>query len=116
MKKSIEWDEKNSGVTKGSPNVFEDLGFKDAPELLAKAELTRQICKAIDARQLSHRAAAALLGFVHPDVTALMNGRTTAFSIDRLMKLLMRLDKDVEIVVKARPRSRKESRLSVKAA
>lgn len=103
-------------VTSGSTNVFEDLGFKDAPELLAKAELTRQICNALRIRQLTHRAAGEVLGIAHPDVTALMNGRTTSFSIDRLMKLLMRLDNDVEIVVKARPRSRKDSRLSVKAA
>ena len=91
------------------------MGFADAPELLAKAELTRQICDALRARKLTHRAAAAILGIAHPDVTALMNGRTTSFSIDRLMKLLMRLDNDVEIVVRPRPQGRKESRLSVTA-
>ena len=37
-------------------------------------------------------------------------------SLDRLMKLLMRLDNDVEIVVKPRPKGRKESRLFVRAA
>lgn len=113
MRKAKEAD---TPVTESSGNVFADLGLKDAPELLAKAELTRQIYNAVHARKLTHRRAAELLGIAHPDVTALMNGRTTGFSIDRLMKLLMRLDNDVEIVVKPRPKNRKQSRLLVKAA
>jgi len=116
MKTSDATEATDIKVTKGGKNVFADLGFKDAPELLAKAELTRQICNAIRERKLTHRRAAEVLGLAHPDVTALMNGRTTSFSIDRLMKLLMRLDNDVEIVVKPRPRGRKESRLLVRAA
>ena len=89
-------------VTKGGKNVFADLGFKDAPELLAKAELTRQIYNAIRERKLTHRRAADVLDLAHPDVTALMNGRTIDFSIERLMNLLMRLDNDVEIVAEFR--------------
>src|ERR1700680_2133191 len=103
-------------ITRGGKNVFEDLALKDSPEFLVKAELSRQICNAIRQRKLTHRAAGSLLHLAHPDVTALMNGRTTGFSIDRLMRLLMRLDNDVEIVVKPRPRGRKLSRLSVKGA
>jgi predicted XRE-type DNA-binding protein len=116
MKSRNVTDVADATATKGGANIFADLGFKDAPELLAKAELTRQICSTLRARKLTHRQAAGVLGIAHPDVTALMNGRTTSFSIDRLMKLLMRLDNDVEIVVRPRPRTRKESRLSVKAA
>ena len=50
-----------------------------------------------------------------PDVSALLNGRHTGFSLTRLMTLLNRLDRDVEIVVRRRPRSRARSRLIVHA-
>jgi predicted XRE-type DNA-binding protein len=103
-------------ITKGSFNVFEDLGFEDAPELLAKAQLTYQIHTLIKKRRLTHRQAAAILKLARPDVTALMNGRFTPFSIERLMRLLMRLNHDVEILVKPLPRNRRQGRLSVKAA
>lgn len=103
-------------VTEGSGNVFEDLGFEDAEELQAKAELTRQIYNILKRRKLSQRAAAKLLGLAQPDVSALVNGRFTGFSLERLITLLNRLDRDVEIVVKSRPRSRGRSRLHVSAA
>ena len=103
-------------VTEGSGNVFEDLGFEDAEELQAKAELTRQIYNILKRRKLSQRAAAKLLGLAQPDVSALVNGRFTGFSLERLIALLNRLDRDVEIVVKSRPRSRRRSRLHVSAA
>lgn len=103
-------------ITEGSGNVFEDLGFEDAEELQAKAELTRQIYNILKRRKLTQRAAARLLGLAQPDVSALMNGRFTGFSLERLMTLLNRLDRDVEIVVKRKPRSRVRSRLQVSAA
>jgi predicted XRE-type DNA-binding protein len=102
-------------VTEGSGNVFEDLGFEDADELQAKAELTRQLHGILKRRRLSQRAAAKLLGIAQPDVCALLNGRHTGFSLTRLMTLLNRLDRDVEIVIRRRPRSRPRSRLLVHA-
>jgi predicted XRE-type DNA-binding protein len=102
-------------VMEGSGNVFEDLGFEDADELQAKAELTRQLHNILKRQKLSQRAAARLLGIAQPDVSALLNGRHTGFSLTRLMTLLNRLDRDVEIVVRRRPRSRARSRLIVHA-
>jgi predicted XRE-type DNA-binding protein len=102
-------------VTEGSGNVFEDLGFEDADELQAKAELTRQLHHILKRQRLSQRAAAKLLGIAQPDVSALLNGRHTGFSLTRLMTLLNRLDRDVEIVVRRRSRSQARSRLIVHA-
>lgn len=102
-------------VTEGSGNVFEDLGFEDADELQAKAELTRQLYKILKRQRLSQRAAAKVLGIAQPDVSALLNGRHTGFSLTRLMMLLNRLDRDVEIVVRRKPRSQARSRLMVHA-
>lgn len=107
---------KREKVVVGSGNVFEDLGFTDAQELLTKAELTRQIYGILKTRRLTQHAAAKLLGVSQPDVSALMRGRHTGFSAERLFRLLTMLGRDVEIVVKRKSRTRDLGRVSVTAA
>ena len=48
-------------VTGSSGNVFEDLGFANSKELLAKAELARQVYLILKKRGLTQTAAAELL-------------------------------------------------------
>lgn len=91
----------DSAVEHGSGNVFADLGFEDAEELQTKAELTRQIRKRIESLKLTQAQAGGRLGIGQPDVSKLMNGRYTGFSVDRLIALLNALSVDVEI--KLRP-------------
>ena len=90
-------------VTRGSGNVFADLGFQDAEELQVKAALTRQIASRIKAFGLTQIQAGTRLGISQPDVSKLMNGRYTGYSADRLIAILNALAVDVEIVI--RPRS-----------
>ena len=61
---------KRETVEIGSGNVFEDLGFGDAQELLTKAELTRQIFGILKSRRLTQQAAAKLIGISKPAVSA----------------------------------------------
>ena len=97
-------------------NVFADLGLPDADGLLARAELTRQIYNAIKERELSQAKAAEILGLKQPDVSLLMRGKYTRFSTDRLLNLLVRLGRSVEIVIR-NPRAAKDrSRVTVIAA
>jgi predicted XRE-type DNA-binding protein len=103
-------------VQPSSGNVFEDLGFDDAEELQVEAALTLEICNILSRRKLSQRAAAKLLGIAHTDVHKLVHGRYTGFSMRRLIALLNRLDRDVEIVIRRKPKSRAESRIQVRAA
>jgi predicted XRE-type DNA-binding protein len=93
-------------VEPGSGNIFADLGFPNPEEHLAKAGLAVQIIEIIRQRRLSQSAAANILGIDQPKVSALMRGQLKNFSLDRLCRFLNRLDKDVEIVVKDKPRSR----------
>jgi hypothetical protein len=60
--------------------------------------------------------AARVLGLAQPKVSALRNYRLTGFSLERLMTLLTALDKDIEIVIRQKPRSRRAARISVVAA
>ena len=103
-------------VTRGSENVFEDLGFENADELQAEALLAHQIYTILKRRGLSQRASAKLLGIAPADVNKLMNGNYTGFSIRRLAVLLTRLGRDVEITVKRPKRSRAQGQIQVKAA
>ena len=100
-------------VIEGSSNVFADLGLPDAEELLAKAGLASAISDIIRGRHLTQQAAAELLGTTQPKVSNLCTGKLEGFSLERLARFLNTLDRDVEIVVRRRPRSRKQSRIIV---
>ena len=100
-------------VTPGSGNVFADLGFAEPEEELTKAQLASQIRQIIKRRRLTQVAAASLMGIDQPKVSALLNGRLTNFSSERLMRLLTALGHDVDIIVKAKPRARDRGRIRV---
>jgi len=91
-------------ITRGSGNVFVDLGFTpaQAADLQVKAELTRQIHHRIEALGMTQIQAARRLGISQPDVSKLMNARFTGFSTDRLISLLSALEVDIDIVVSPR--------------
>jgi predicted XRE-type DNA-binding protein len=100
-------------VTAGSGNVFADLGVRDPEEALTKAQLASHIRQVIKRGRLTQAAAAKRMGIDQPKVSALLNGRLKNFSSDRLMRLLTALGQDVEITVKAKPRSRAHGRIRV---
>ena len=97
----------------GSGNVFADLGVARPEEALAKAELAHRITAAIERRGLTQAEAAKLLEVDQPKISALKRGRLTGFSLDRLVRFLILLGNDVEIVVKARRRSPRSGRLLI---
>ncbi len=98
---------------KSSGNVFADLGLPEPEDRIAKAELARQICNIISRRKLTQKAAAELLGIDQPKVSALLRGKLTGFSLERLIRLLNVLGRDVEIVVKPKPSRRANAKFSV---
>ncbi|MBI5507706.1 MAG: XRE family transcriptional regulator [Deltaproteobacteria bacterium] len=89
-------------IEKGSGNVFRDLNLPDAEGLLAKAELAAQIGAIVARKGLTQVQAARLLGIDQPKVSALMHGRLSGFSTDRLLRFLNALGREVRIVVGAR--------------
>ena len=102
-----------SEIEMGSGNVYRDLGFRDADEMLAKARIVAEIARIIRARRLTQTAAAKVLGLSQPKVSALLNGHFQGYSQERLIWLLNRLGCDVKIVVKPASRSRAVGRVSV---
>ena len=67
-------------------------------------------------RTVTQAEAAKLLGVSQPKVSALRNYKLAGFSVERLMTFLTALDRDVRIVIRQKPRSRRSARISVEAA
>jgi predicted XRE-type DNA-binding protein len=88
------------------------LGLADSDELLARAKLAHRIGALIQERGLTQAQAAKLLKLDQPKVSALLNGKLSAFSTDRLLRLVTLLGRDVKIVIGSKPRSR-PARISV---
>ena len=116
MARTIARKSKAAEITRGSGNVFADLGMPDAEERQTKLRLAYALNTVIDRARLSQTAAAARLGLNQPKVSALHNYKLEGFSVERLMTLLTTLDQDVEIVIRKKPRSRAAARISVVAA
>ena len=94
-------------------NVFADLSLPNPEEALAKAELAHKITVLIRQRGLTQAQAAKLLGVDQPKISSLIRGRLTGFSIERLMRFLLRLGQDIRISVEATPRNRSQARVLV---
>jgi predicted XRE-type DNA-binding protein len=102
-------------VTRGSGNVFADIGLPDAAELQTKARLCAAINQIVEREKIRQAEVAAKLGINQPKVSALLNYKLEGFSVERLMHFLVSLGQDVEIHIKAKPSSR-SARIAVKAA
>jgi predicted XRE-type DNA-binding protein len=100
-------------VVQSSGNVFADLGLQDAGEKQTRVRLAVAINQILHARRLSQTAAARQLNINQPKISALVNYRLEGFSVERLMHFLNALDRDVEIVIRKKPRSKRPARIVV---
>ena len=104
----------NEKIEHGSGNVFADLGLPDAGTHLFKAELVTRIDKIIREGGLRQVDAAKLLDLSQPDVSRLLRGSFREYSMERLLRLLMALGRDVNIVIRE-SHSEPPGRLSIEA-
>lgn len=103
-------------IVRGTGNVFADLGYPDAEERQTKLRLAHVLNQILAKRRLTQAATAKVLGVTQPKVSALRSYKLQGFSVERLIMFLTALDRDVDIVVRRKPRSRREARVSVVAA
>jgi predicted XRE-type DNA-binding protein len=108
--------DRDDEITRGTTNVFADLGYPDSTERQARLRLALALNRVLDQRGLTQADAAKLLGVSQPKVSALRNYKLAGFSVERLMTFLTALDRDVRIVIRQKPRSRRSGRISVEAA
>ena len=99
-----------------SGNVFTDLRLANAEEKQTKVRLAVAINQIVQGQKLSQAAAARRLNVNQPKVSALSNYQLDGFSVERLMNFLTALDRDIDIVIRRKPRARKAGRVLVIAA
>jgi predicted XRE-type DNA-binding protein len=103
-------------VVPSSGNVLADLGLPNSEEKQTKVRLAVAISEIIRRQQLSQVATARRLDVNQPKVSALLNYQLQGFSVERLMRFLTALDRDIEIVIHQKSRPGKGGRILVTAA
>jgi predicted XRE-type DNA-binding protein len=98
---------------RSSGNVFADLQLSNPTEVLAKAELARQINQIIKKKKLTQNQAALVLGIDQPKVSALVSGKLSGFSLERLFRFLNELGQDVTIKVSPKSRAHHKGSISI---
>jgi predicted XRE-type DNA-binding protein len=104
---------RTAGHEIGTTNVYADLGYKRADEMLVKAQLTTKIAEMLSELGYTQAKAAALLGIPQPKLSKLLRGQFRGVSERKLMDCLTRLGNDVEIVVRAAANRRRQGAVSV---
>lgn len=104
---------KKSNFVEGSYNVFADLGLPEAEEMFAKAQLASEIIRVMKKRKLTQQKAAKLLGTTQAKISDVVRGQLRSFTLDRLIKMLVALDLDVEISYKPKLVSSTHATLTV---
>lgn len=102
--------------TKGSGNIFADLGLPNAEEHQLKAALLVQIKRLIADLQLTQTEAAKLVKMKQPDLSKLLRGHFKLASVEKLMLMLTALDQDVEITIKPHRKRGENGRITFKTA
>jgi predicted XRE-type DNA-binding protein len=97
----------------GSGNVFADIGLPNAEEHLIKANLVLKIDRLMKQRGLKQVDAAKLFGVKQPDISKMLRGDFRQFSVERLLRFLVALGQDVDIVVKPHRGRRERAQLRV---
>lgn len=105
--------ELNTEFELSSGNVFADVGFDNAEEMLLKSELVRQINKIIKERKLTSVQARDLLNSSDEMLSNLTRGRLTELTLESLFRHLNILGRDLEVVLKPRSTSNSHGKLKV---
>ena len=91
-------------TVRGSGNVFRDLGRENAEALQLKALLAAEIVRALDDGNLTVRKAESLTRIAAADFSRIRNANLDRFTVDRLMAILDRLGRDVDVAITVRQR------------
>ena len=107
---------KGTSHQRGSTNVYADLGYKNADEMLVKAQLLTTIAEILAERGYTQTKAAALLGISQPKLSKMLRGQFRGFSERKLMDCLTLLGRDIDIVVRATSKRKGQGAVSVSFA
>ncbi len=88
-------------ITKSSGNVFLDIGFsvQEAENLHIRSRLMIEIARYIKENNLTQVKAAKILGVTQPRINDIVKGKIDTCSIDKLVNMLARAGKHVDVVI-----------------
>lgn len=103
-KRIIKNEKEHPAFTRGSDNVFEDLGFdrEEAANLKVRADLMIDLREYIRDRGWTQAEAADFFGETQPRISNLLKGEISRFSIDKLINMLARAGLRVRLETKPR--------------
>ena len=81
-----------TSITKGSNNVYADLGIPDAEQMLLKSQLAHRITLAIEAKGLSVLEASRIVGLAQPKLKSILRGQFHEVSENEMQSYLSRID------------------------
>ncbi|HXL13397.1 MAG TPA: helix-turn-helix transcriptional regulator [Bradyrhizobium sp.] len=91
-------------LVRGSGNVYRDFGRPNAGLEQARAIVAARIIRVLDERKLSARDAEKLTGVSYSEFSRIRNTRLSRFTLDRMIAILGKLDKDLEVSVSFKAR------------
>lgn len=83
----------------GSGNIFRDFDVPNPDLEQLRAILAAKIIGVLDDRKLTVRAAETLTGIAAAEFSRIRNVKLERFTLDRMIKILGKLDEDVEVSV-----------------
>ena len=89
----------------GSGNVFRDFNHPAADVEQTKAILAAKIIGILDDEGISTRKAQEKTGINHADFARIRNAKLERFTIDRLMTIVDRLGRQLEVQISVHPRA-----------
>jgi len=108
--------DKSVSHQRGSTNVYADLGYKSADDMLVKAQLVTTIAEILTERGYTQTKAAALLSIPQPKLSKMLRGQFRGFSERKLMDCLTLLGRDIDIVIRATSKRKGQGAVSVSFA
>jgi predicted XRE-type DNA-binding protein len=84
-------------LVRGGANPFEEVGLPKADAKLIKADLAAEIIAILRERRVTGAAAAKLAGVQTADLSRIRHADLSRFTIDRLVTILNRLNRHVEV-------------------
>ncbi|MBD2566729.1 helix-turn-helix domain-containing protein [Anabaena lutea] len=99
--------------TISSGNIFQDLGFANAEEKLAKVKLASVIADILEQQQITPQQAAQILGLELEQINNLSNGILKEFTIENLLTYLIQLGQNIEIMVTNQQTEKSQPKINV---
>jgi predicted XRE-type DNA-binding protein len=95
-------------MTRGSGNVFSDLGFapNEAQNLLLRSQTMMAVARWYNASGLTQAQAAKALGITQPRLNQVLKGKINEFSLDALVNMATNAGMRVGLTIKPAPRVR----------